>query len=84
MTLQEGWSEWLKFSELALQSLRTIAYKVHRNALKSLAQLLSVAEYEKIDLLISHQTCFQREELIGKHIKSLYIVHFKCVTWKGF
>lgn len=54
MMLQEDWSEWLKFSELALQSLRTIAYKVHRNALKSLAQVLSVAEYEKIDLLISH------------------------------
>lgn len=53
MTLQEGWSEWLKFFELALQSLHTIVYKVHRNALKILAQLLSVAAYEKIDLLIS-------------------------------
>ena len=52
MTLQEGWAEWLKFFELALQSLLTIVHKVHRNALKSLAQLLSVVGYEKIDLLI--------------------------------
>lgn len=58
MTLQEGWAEWLKFFELALQSLHTIVDKVHRNALKSLTQLLSVAGYEKIDLLISHCKLF--------------------------
>lgn len=76
MTLQEGWSEWLKVFELALQSLHTVVYKVHRNALKILAQLLSVAEYEKIDLLISNWSCLQCEELIGQHIKSLCIMHF--------
>lgn len=63
MTLQEGLSEWLKFFELALQSRHTIAYKVHRNALKSLAQLLSVAGYEKIDLLISHYELFSVWEI---------------------
>ncbi len=58
MTLQEGWSEWLKFFELALQSLHTIVYKVHRNALKILAHLPSVEGYEKIDLLISNCELF--------------------------
>lgn len=58
MTLQEGWLEWLKFFELALQSLHTTVCKLHRNALKILAQLLSVAGYEKIDLLISNRELF--------------------------
>lgn len=58
MTLQEGRAEWLKFFELAFQSSHTILCKVHRYALKSVAQLLSVVGYEKIDLLISHCESF--------------------------
>lgn len=60
MTMQEGGSGWLKFPQLALQSQHTAAYEVHRNALKkpgldplSFSLSFSLAEYEKIDFLIS-------------------------------
>lgn len=59
MTLQESQSEWLKFFELALQSrIPFFSVKYTEMHSKSPDELVPVAGYEIIDLLISNLMLF--------------------------